>query len=266
MLVTRQPVGQPVHPVGVLTDQLIPRGHRALVAGGVEHRRALRLVASPRPSPSRRNARSATCSRAVVGEKAWWSWDPPGPMDKPHRWAASPRCSLRRRIRSGQRRFRRELFPVRQPSYAIRLPFPTPVWPVYERTELFLRNSGRTARGTWREIRRRSPGVSAARLRAGCSGAPVRDPRRLVLRCGHGRLGARSDAGTCRGLDLGGSDRRRGARASGRRRSGCGDARGRCVALGAGPVVGRQDGRRGGHRRRGQRAVAAGGHGRRRAC
>ncbi len=44
VLVTREPVGQPVDPVGVLTHQLVPRRHGGLVAGRVEDRGAGQFV------------------------------------------------------------------------------------------------------------------------------------------------------------------------------------------------------------------------------
>lgn len=44
MLVAGEPISQPVHPIGVLTDQLIPGRHGGLVPGGVEYGGALQLV------------------------------------------------------------------------------------------------------------------------------------------------------------------------------------------------------------------------------
>ncbi len=51
VLTARQPVGQPVHPVGMLTHQLIPGRHRGLVAGGIEYRGAAQLVERLYPIP-----------------------------------------------------------------------------------------------------------------------------------------------------------------------------------------------------------------------
>ncbi len=49
VLVTGEPVGQAVHPVGVLPHQFVPGRHGGQVAGGVEHGGALRLVAGFNP-------------------------------------------------------------------------------------------------------------------------------------------------------------------------------------------------------------------------
>jgi hypothetical protein len=51
VLVARQPVGQSVHPVGVLTHQLVPGRHRGLVTGGIEYRGAAQLVERLYPNP-----------------------------------------------------------------------------------------------------------------------------------------------------------------------------------------------------------------------
>lgn len=49
VLIAGKPVGQPVHPVGVLAYQLVPRRHGRLVPGRVENRGPLRDVRGLHP-------------------------------------------------------------------------------------------------------------------------------------------------------------------------------------------------------------------------
>ena len=173
VLVAGQPVGQPVHPVGVLTHQFVPRRHGGHVAGRVEHRGALQLVGWLHPIGVAVLLEVGHAGRGhqcvVVGSS----------------WSGLPIDARQIVIRGNVKMLRAIPGPASR-RVPCALPSSIGVWWAYEQTELSLRKPSRPA-----TLRNAVNRCDVSTLGGRVAGVPRtgracvgRDG--LALRCGHG--------------------------------------------------------------------------------